>query len=70
MIYTVMPAAIVSLSCWLRLLLRSAQHRRFGGHIGGDDFMVVFDTDAAEPLCHTIIREFERNLKPFYPKSM
>ncbi|WP_419147002.1 bifunctional diguanylate cyclase/phosphodiesterase [Pseudoalteromonas 'SMAR'] len=38
----------------------------FVGHIGGDDFMVVFDTDAAEPLCHTIIREFERQSKAFF----
>ena len=38
----------------------------FIGHIGGDDFMVVFDGDDAEPLCREIINEFELKSKSYF----
>ncbi|MBQ4848550.1 bifunctional diguanylate cyclase/phosphodiesterase [Pseudoalteromonas sp. MMG012] len=38
----------------------------FVGHIGGDDFMVVFDGDDAERLCHQIINQFELQSKAFF----
>ncbi|WP_342365970.1 GGDEF domain-containing protein [Pseudoalteromonas sp. S16_S37] len=38
----------------------------FVGHIGGDDFMVVFDGDDAQQLCHQIISEFEQQSKAFF----
>ncbi|WP_462170417.1 bifunctional diguanylate cyclase/phosphodiesterase [Pseudoalteromonas xiamenensis] len=38
----------------------------FVGHIGGDDFMVVFDGDDAELLCHQIIEQFETQSKAFF----
>ncbi|KAF7788733.1 hypothetical protein PRUB_a1783 [Pseudoalteromonas rubra] len=38
----------------------------FVGHIGGDDFMVVFDNDDAENLCHEIIQRFEAQSKAFF----
>jgi diguanylate cyclase (GGDEF)-like protein len=38
----------------------------FVGHIGGDDFMVVFDGDDAEPLCRDIINEFELKSKSYF----
>ncbi|MFC3033533.1 bifunctional diguanylate cyclase/phosphodiesterase [Pseudoalteromonas fenneropenaei] len=38
----------------------------FVGHIGGDDFMVVFDGDDAEQLCHDIIEGFEAQSKAFF----
>ncbi|WP_232056515.1 GGDEF domain-containing protein [Pseudoalteromonas sp. A25] len=38
----------------------------FVGHIGGDDFMVVFDGDDAQQLCHQIISNFEQQSKAFF----
>ncbi|CAM4044517.1 GGDEF domain-containing protein [Pseudoalteromonas byunsanensis] len=38
----------------------------FVGHIGGDDFMVVFDANDAEQLCHQIINDFEQQSKAFF----
>ncbi|WP_404341371.1 GGDEF domain-containing protein [Pseudoalteromonas mariniglutinosa] len=38
----------------------------FVGHIGGDDFMVVFDKDDAETVCNIIISEFESQSRAFF----
>lgn len=43
-----------------------AQSSSFVGHIGGDDFMVVFDNNDAEVLCHEIITQFELKSKAFF----
>ncbi|MEQ2356398.1 bifunctional diguanylate cyclase/phosphodiesterase [Pseudoalteromonas piscicida] len=43
-----------------------AQSSSFVGHIGGDDFMVVFDNNDAEVLCHKIITQFELKSKAFF----
>ncbi|MBB1368334.1 EAL and GGDEF domain-containing protein [Pseudoalteromonas sp. SR44-5] len=38
----------------------------FVGHIGGDDFMVVFDGDDAATVCNNIITEFELKSRAFF----
>ncbi len=38
----------------------------FVGHIGGDDFMVVFDNDQAVAVCNTIISNFELQSRAFF----
>ena len=38
----------------------------FVGHIGGDDFMVVFDKNDAEQVCHDIISKFELQSRAFF----
>ncbi|KAF7772289.1 hypothetical protein PCIT_a2333 [Pseudoalteromonas citrea] len=43
-----------------------AQSQCFVGHIGGDDFMVVFDGQDAEQVCHQIINQFELQSKAFF----
>ncbi|QWV04283.1 GGDEF domain-containing protein [Pseudoalteromonas shioyasakiensis] len=43
----------------------------FVGHIGGDDFMVVFDKNDAEQVCHDIIDKFELQSRAFFtPEHM
>ncbi len=42
------------------------ESRCFIGHIGGDDFMVVFDDNDAERVCREIIAEFESRSKAFF----
>nr|WP_063374490.1 bifunctional diguanylate cyclase/phosphodiesterase [Pseudoalteromonas luteoviolacea] len=42
------------------------QSQCFVGHIGGDDFMVVFDGADAESLCHQIIELFEARSKSLF----
>lgn len=47
--------------------LQVCQHSQcFVGHIGGDDFMVVFDQADAESLCHQIIEQFEARSKSLF----
>lgn len=43
-----------------------AEHSCFVGHIGGDDFMVVFDNEDAEVVCHQVIEQFELQSKAFF----
>ncbi|XQF92621.1 GGDEF domain-containing protein [Pseudoalteromonas espejiana] len=38
----------------------------FVGHIGGDDFMVVFDQRDAIQVCNTIIKQFEHQSRTFF----
>ena len=38
----------------------------FVGHIGGDDFMVVFDGDDAVTVCNQIIKDFELQSRAFF----
>ena len=46
-----------------------APARTFIGHRGGDDFVVICDPDAAEPLARTIIREFDAHVPSLYPPA-
>lgn len=41
----------------------------FTGHIGGDDFIVVTRSAAAEELCQLICSEFDRRVKELYPSE-
>lgn len=38
----------------------------FIGHIGGDDFIVAFESYEVEEKCQYIIEEFDRNISSFY----
>lgn len=38
----------------------------FLGHVGGDDYVAVFPHYAVEPICQTIIGEFDAKIKDFY----
>ncbi|MBE0363118.1 hypothetical protein PULV_a0752 [Pseudoalteromonas ulvae UL12] len=38
----------------------------FVGHIGGDDFMVIFDHDGAQQICRDIIEKFEHQSQSFF----
>ena len=38
----------------------------FVGHIGGDDFMILFQSEDWEQRCQAILREFERDAQDFY----
>jgi diguanylate cyclase (GGDEF)-like protein len=38
----------------------------FVGHIGGDDFIVVTQSDHAEPIAKEVIAEFDRNIRGLY----
>ena len=41
----------------------------FVGHIGGDDFVVIVDSERAKPVCESIITEFDRVVPDFYDES-
>ena len=43
-----------------------ANSANFVGHIGGDDFMVVFDKSDAVTICNTIIDQFEQRSRTFF----
>ena len=40
--------------------------RDFVGHIGGDDFMVLFQSEDWETRCEGILADFEQNVQEFY----
>jgi len=55
----------------IRLLARILQegadtHRDFVGHIGGDDFIVVFKSRDWEERCRQILEQFAREILEFY----
>ena len=45
---------------------RCDANRDFVGHIGGDDFMVLFQSEDWEARCEAILADFERNVQAFY----
>lgn len=45
---------------------RCDANRDFVGHIGGDDFMVLFQSEDWETRCAGILADFERNVQAFY----
>jgi len=49
---------------------RVAPARSFVGHRGGDDFVVIADPDAAEPLVRMILREFDARVPSLYPPAV
>lgn len=38
----------------------------FVGHIGGDDFIVIYTSDDWQERCEHILRHFEREIRAFY----
>jgi diguanylate cyclase (GGDEF)-like protein len=38
----------------------------FVGHVGGDDFIIVTTPDRAEPICRSVIAEFDEKVLNFY----
>ncbi|WP_090320092.1 GGDEF domain-containing protein [Duganella sp. CF517] len=45
---------------------RCDANRDFVGHIGGDDFMVLFQSEDWEARCEGILADFERSVQEFY----
>ncbi|MCP2007381.1 GGDEF domain-containing protein [Duganella violaceipulchra] len=45
---------------------RTDADRDFVGHIGGDDFMILFQSEDWEARCKLILEEFERQVQDFY----
>ena len=45
---------------------RCDANRDFVGHIGGDDFMVLFQSEDWEMRCEGILADFEQNVQEFY----
>jgi len=41
-------------------------NRDFVGHIGGDDFMVLFQSEDWEQRCQAVLAEFEQGVQEFY----
>ncbi|MDQ0189117.1 GGDEF domain-containing protein [Alicyclobacillus cycloheptanicus] len=41
----------------------------FVGHIGGDDFILITETDDVEQLCSDIIERFEEGVTQYYPNG-
>jgi len=52
-----------------QLLIRHIQTKGFFvGHIGGDDFVAIFNNaEVAEPLCNKVLTDFDNHLDTFYP---
>lgn len=48
------------------IIKESASEDDFVGHIGGDDFIAVTDTQAAPSVCETIISAFNDSVPAFY----
>jgi len=45
---------------------RRGSHTDFVGHIGGDDFIVVTQSDRAEEIAKEVIAEFDRDIRNLY----
>lgn len=53
------------------LLTHNANGDSFTGHVGGDDFVVVFRTDDWQDRCNRILEQFDQAVREFYnPKDL
>jgi len=56
-----------------RILIQATQQSGnpgdFIGHIGGDDFVVITDPQAADKICEKIIAEFDKKVPSFYKEA-
>ncbi|MCV6612942.1 MAG: GGDEF domain-containing protein [Amphritea sp.] len=53
------------------LLTRNANGENFTGHVGGDDFVVVFRTEDWQERCERILQQFDEAIREFYnPKDL
>ncbi|MBJ7537878.1 GGDEF domain-containing protein [Marinomonas transparens] len=51
------------------LIKNSVSSNNFIGHIGGDDFVVIFGDKDWRPQCQNVLKEFEREVRAFYPED-
>ena len=52
---------------WLgQLLERHTSRSTFVGHVGGDDFVLVFENDRMHQDCQAIIQDFTKGIRKFY----
>lgn len=55
------------INCLARIIVAATNRSLdFVGHIGGDDFVVLFRCDNWQAKCSTILAEFEREVQRFY----
>ncbi|MCM8770705.1 MAG: response regulator [Candidatus Omnitrophica bacterium] len=56
-----------------RILIRAIKEKGtstdFIGHIGGDDFVIIAEVNAADAICQYIIEEFEKTVPQFYSEE-
>jgi len=56
-----------------RILIQATQQAGnpgdFIGHIGGDDFVVITDPQAADKICEKVIAEFDKKIPSFYKEA-
>jgi len=56
-----------------RILVKSARSKggpdAFIGHIGGDDFVFITDDSKIEPVCESVIQEFDALVPSFYNEA-
>jgi len=48
---------------------KDTSENNFIGHIGGDDFVAIVDTESAENICQGIIAEFDANVLSYFTKD-
>lgn len=54
-----------------KLIKQEVSHMAFIGHIGGDDFLVIFEgAQEVIPFCQSIQTEFARQVQSFYPEEI
>lgn len=52
---------------WLgKLLEEQTSHSTFVGHVGGDDFVLIFESECMQQDCQNIIAKFSEGIKKFY----
>jgi diguanylate cyclase (GGDEF)-like protein len=52
-----------------KCILRNKEEKSFVGHIGGDDFIAILPHYNYQPICETIIQEFQKKIKHFYKEE-
>ncbi len=53
----------------LEAVRKHAEEEAFVGHIGGDDFVAVFDQEKISAVCEEIIRNFDKGIVAHYRKE-
>ncbi|MFE8703527.1 GGDEF domain-containing protein [Cytobacillus sp. FJAT-54145] len=52
-----------------KYVLLKQKEKSFVGHIGGDDFIAILPNYEYEPICESIVLEFEKIITEFYEKQ-
>ncbi|MDF2985064.1 MAG: hypothetical protein K0R50_574 [Eubacterium sp.] len=50
-------------------ILKNISNHQFTGHIGGDDFVIIMNNYNVEPVCKSIIEDFERDVLNYYTEN-